>query len=93
MSDTAELELLEDDASSARMGRMGSRVFDSIRPAGISAFWRRRASSTSCTVSRYPARRVRSRFTRIAVSRETALGSMTGWRPAMPVTQWSWVKP
>jgi precorrin-6Y C5,15-methyltransferase (decarboxylating) len=30
---------------------------------------------------------------RIAISRETAIGSMTGWRPAMPVTQWSWVKP
>ena len=30
---------------------------------------------------------------RIAISRETAIGSMSGWRPAMPVTQWSWVKP
>ena len=33
MSDTTDLELLDDDASSARMGRMGSRVFDSIRQA------------------------------------------------------------
>ncbi len=31
-------------------------------------------------------------LTRIAISRETAIGSMSGWRPAMPVTQWSWVK-
>lgn len=30
---------------------------------------------------------------RIAISRETAIGSMSGWRPAMPVTQWSWEKP
>ena len=30
---------------------------------------------------------------RIAVSRAAAVGSMNGWRPAMPVTQWSWVKP
>lgn len=30
---------------------------------------------------------------RIAISRETPVGTMTGWRPAMPVTQWSWVKP
>jgi precorrin-6Y C5,15-methyltransferase (decarboxylating) len=29
---------------------------------------------------------------RIAISRETAIGSMSGWRPAMPVTQWCWVK-
>jgi precorrin-6Y C5,15-methyltransferase (decarboxylating) len=30
---------------------------------------------------------------RIAISRETAIGSMSGWRPALPVTQWNWVKP
>ncbi len=33
MSDTTELELLAEDPTSARMGRMGSRVFDSIRQA------------------------------------------------------------
>ena len=32
-------------------------------------------------------------LTRIAVSRAAPVGSMQGWRPAMPVTQWSWVKP
>ncbi|MEI5678083.1 MULTISPECIES: precorrin-6y C5,15-methyltransferase (decarboxylating) subunit CbiE [unclassified Mesorhizobium] len=30
---------------------------------------------------------------RLAVSRTAPVGSMQGWRPAMPVTQWSWVKP
>ena len=30
---------------------------------------------------------------RIAVSRADRIGSKTGWRPAMPVTQWTWVKP
>ncbi len=30
---------------------------------------------------------------RVAVSRASPVGSMSGWRPAMPVTQWSWVKP
>jgi precorrin-6B C5,15-methyltransferase / cobalt-precorrin-6B C5,C15-methyltransferase len=30
---------------------------------------------------------------RIAVSRVDRLGGKTGWRPAMPVTQWLWVKP
>jgi precorrin-6Y C5,15-methyltransferase (decarboxylating) len=30
---------------------------------------------------------------RIAIARDTAIGTMTGWRPAMPVTQWSWTKP
>ncbi len=30
---------------------------------------------------------------RIALSRASPVGSMTGWRPAMPVTQWIWTKP
>ncbi|CDX35288.1 Precorrin-6Y C(5,15)-methyltransferase (decarboxylating) [Mesorhizobium sp. SOD10] len=32
-------------------------------------------------------------LTRIALSRAGPVGSMQGWRPAMPVTQWSWMKP
>jgi precorrin-6Y C5,15-methyltransferase (decarboxylating) len=36
-------------------------------------------------------------LTRIAISRAAPLGGddgrMTGWRPAMPVMQWTWVKP
>jgi len=30
---------------------------------------------------------------RIAIERAAPIGSMTGWRPAMPVIQWCWVKP
>jgi precorrin-6Y C5,15-methyltransferase (decarboxylating) len=30
---------------------------------------------------------------RIAVTRAVAVAGMTGWRPAMPVTQWVWDKP
>jgi precorrin-6B C5,15-methyltransferase / cobalt-precorrin-6B C5,C15-methyltransferase len=30
---------------------------------------------------------------RIAISRADAVGNMTAWRPAMPVTQWVWIKP
>ncbi len=30
---------------------------------------------------------------RIEVSRAAPIGSMSGWKPAMPVTQWTWVKP
>jgi precorrin-6Y C5,15-methyltransferase (decarboxylating) len=30
---------------------------------------------------------------RIAVSHAAPVGTVTGWRPAMPVTQWRWVKP
>ena len=30
---------------------------------------------------------------RIDIARAAPVGQMTGWRPAMPVTQWSWMKP
>ncbi len=32
-------------------------------------------------------------LTRIAIERAEPLGGMTAWRPALPVTQWCWVKP
>ena len=32
-------------------------------------------------------------LTRIALSRADKVGGKTGWRPAMPVTQWAWTKP
>jgi precorrin-6B C5,15-methyltransferase / cobalt-precorrin-6B C5,C15-methyltransferase len=32
-------------------------------------------------------------LTRIAIANADAIGSMTGWRAAMPITQWVWSKP
>ncbi|HTM77456.1 MAG TPA: precorrin-6Y C5,15-methyltransferase (decarboxylating) subunit CbiT, partial [Devosia sp.] len=32
-------------------------------------------------------------LSRIAIDRVAPIGTMTGWRPAMPITQWSWTKP
>ncbi len=32
-------------------------------------------------------------LSRIALSRAEQVGGKTGWRPAMPVTQWTWTKP
>jgi precorrin-6Y C5,15-methyltransferase (decarboxylating) len=32
-------------------------------------------------------------LTRIEIARAEAVGTKTGWRAAMPVTQWAWVKP
>lgn len=32
-------------------------------------------------------------LTRISVARAVPVGSMSGWKPAMPITQWSWEKP
>lgn len=31
-------------------------------------------------------------LTRVEVARADAIGTMTGWRPAMPITQWVWSK-
>jgi precorrin-6Y C5,15-methyltransferase (decarboxylating) len=30
---------------------------------------------------------------RVVITRADAVGGKTGWRPAMPVTQWTWTKP
>jgi len=30
---------------------------------------------------------------RIAIARADTIGNKTGWRPALPITQWAWVKP
>jgi precorrin-6B C5,15-methyltransferase / cobalt-precorrin-6B C5,C15-methyltransferase len=32
-------------------------------------------------------------LTRIAITRSGAVGDKAGWRPALPLTQWVWVKP
>jgi precorrin-6Y C5,15-methyltransferase (decarboxylating) len=32
-------------------------------------------------------------LTRLSVARAVPVGGLTGWRPAMPVTQWSWTRP
>ena len=59
------------------------------RPAGRQRGDARNGSAASGVVMR----RLGGDLTRIAVSRASPVGSMQGWRPAMPVTQWSWVKP
>lgn len=37
--------------------------------------------------------RLGGELTRIAVARASPIGAMTGWKPAMPVTQFAWAKP
>lgn len=39
------------------------------------------------------AARLGGELTSLAVARAAPIGGMTGWRPAMPVVQWTWVKP
>jgi len=37
--------------------------------------------------------RLGGELTRIGIARAAPMGGETGWRPALPVTQWTWVKP
>ena len=46
---------------------------------------------TEAVLSQWHARRGGS-LTRIAIQRAAPVGGFTGWRPAMPVTQWAWTK-
>ena len=39
------------------------------------------------------AARLGGSLTTISIGRAAPVGGMTGWRPAMPVVQWAWVKP
>ena len=39
-----------------------------------------------------PPARLGGELTTISVARAGPVGGMTGWRPAMPVMQWAWVK-
>jgi precorrin-6Y C5,15-methyltransferase (decarboxylating) len=32
-------------------------------------------------------------LSRIAIARVEPIGSKEAWRPALPVTQWAWIKP
>jgi precorrin-6Y C5,15-methyltransferase (decarboxylating) len=33
------------------------------------------------------------RLRRLSIAHAAPVGGLTGWRPAMPVTQWVWTKP
>jgi precorrin-6Y C5,15-methyltransferase (decarboxylating) len=46
---------------------------------------------TETVLARWHAK-VGGSLTRIAIQRAAPVGSFTGWRPAMPVTQWAWIK-
>ena len=46
---------------------------------------------TEAVLSQWHAR-VGGSLTRIAIQRAAPVGGYTGWRPAMPVTQWAWTK-
>ena len=66
-------------------------VVDALRPGGRLVV----NAATLQTEARLLARHssLGGELIRIAIARAEPIGSMTAWRPALPVTQWLWVKP
>lgn len=64
---------------------------DALRPGGRLVVNAVTLETESALISRHAA--LGGGLNRIAVSRADPVGNKTGWRAAMPVTQWTWKKP
>lgn len=63
---------------------------DALRPGGRIVVNAVTLETESELIARHAA--LGGDLTRIALSRADRVGDKTGWRPAMPVTQWTWTK-
>lgn len=70
-------------------------VFDAalaaLRPGGVFVANAVTLETEALLLARHAA--LGGELLRIGITRAVAVASMTGWRPAMPVTQWAWRKP
>jgi precorrin-6B C5,15-methyltransferase / cobalt-precorrin-6B C5,C15-methyltransferase len=64
---------------------------DALRPGGRLVVNAVTLDTEALMLARHA--RLGGELVRIALSRADQVGGKTGWRPAMPVTQWVWVKP
>jgi precorrin-6Y C5,15-methyltransferase (decarboxylating) len=64
---------------------------NALRPGGRLVVNAVTLESEAVLLSRHAA--LGGELTRIAITRSGAVGDKAGWRPALPVTQWVWVKP
>jgi precorrin-6Y C5,15-methyltransferase (decarboxylating) len=64
---------------------------DALRPGGRLVVNAVTLDTEALLLARYA--RLGGELVRLALSRADQVGGTTGWRPAMPVTQWVWVKP
>ena len=62
-----------------------------LRPAGRLVVNAVTLGSRGAALARHAA--LGGELIRIAISRADPIGEKTGWRAAMPVTQWIWTKP
>jgi precorrin-6Y C5,15-methyltransferase (decarboxylating) len=62
-----------------------------LRPGGRLVVNAVTIETEALLIARRPA--LGGELTRVAVTRVESIGGQEGWRPALPVTQWVWVKP
>jgi precorrin-6B C5,15-methyltransferase / cobalt-precorrin-6B C5,C15-methyltransferase len=66
------------------------RAVTSLRPAGRLVVNAITLESEALLLARYAA--LGGSLTRVSIARAERVGGMTGWRPALPATQWVWTK-
>lgn len=66
-------------------------AIDALRPGGVLVVNAVTTELESLLLEHH--RKLGGTLSRIALSHAAPVGGMTGWRPAMPVTQWVWSKP
>jgi precorrin-6Y C5,15-methyltransferase (decarboxylating) len=71
--------------------RMLDSVIDALRPGGRLVVNAVTLETEALLIARHAA--LGGELVRIALSRADRIGEKSGWRPAMPVTQWVWTKP
>jgi len=94
MAPTALTTLAPPDAIFIGGGAADGAVFDvaarALRPGGRLVANAVTLETEALLLARQAA--VGGELVRIAISRAEPLGGKTGWRPAMPITQWRWTK-
>jgi precorrin-6Y C5,15-methyltransferase (decarboxylating) len=71
-------------------------AMDTLRPGGrlvVNAVTLEAEAMLLAHRARLAATRLGGELIRIAIARAEPVGRMQAWRPAMPLTQWTWVKP
>lgn len=66
-------------------------ALEALKPGGVFVAHAVTLQTEALLLARHAA--LGGELLRFNLSRAEAVGSMTGWRPAMPVTQWAWRKP
>ncbi|MGV1013683.1 MAG: precorrin-6y C5,15-methyltransferase (decarboxylating) subunit CbiE [Methyloceanibacter sp.] len=95
MAPQALAELAQPDAIFIGGGASDAGMLDAaiaaLRPGGRLVVNAVTLETEAALIARHAAKG--GELIRLAITRAEPVGGKTGWRPAMPVTQWVWVKP